>query len=144
MLRVLPAYLEHIETNFSYIARILGIYTIYMDRFTPISVMIMENGLPDIPHSELHFTFDMKGSSVNREVLKHKTVQDLWRDEPTGGKVLKDLDFLRLKDIKKFINFDNEDWHTITSNLSKDVKFMQDMGFIDYSLLMSIRKIEND
>ena len=51
---------------------------------------------------------------------------------------------MRLKDIKKFINFDNEDWHTITSNLSKDVKFMQDMGFIDYSLLISIRKIDQE
>lgn len=62
MIRILPAYLEHIENNFSYIAKILGIYTIYMDKFTPISVMIMENGLPNIQHSELHYIFDLKGS----------------------------------------------------------------------------------
>ena len=115
-----------------------------MDKFTPLSVMIMENGLPNIMKSELHFTFDLKGSSVNREVLHKKSMTDLRQDEPTGGKVLKDLDFLRLKDLKKFINFDNEDWHKITTNLTKDVKFMQDMGFIDYSLLLSIRKIEGD
>ena len=69
MVRILPAYLEHLETNDSFIARILGIYTIYMDRFTPISVMIMENGLPNIMHTNLHYTFDLKGSQVNREVL---------------------------------------------------------------------------
>ena len=69
---------------------------------------------------------------------------DLKYDEPTGGKVLKDLDFLRLKDLKKFINFDNEDWNQIISGINKDVKFMQDMGFIDYSLLISVRKIEKN
>lgn len=144
MIRILPAYLEHIETNSSFVARILGIYTIYMDKFTPLSVMIMENGLPNILHSELQYTFDLKGSSVNREVLHKKSMMDLRRDEPTGGKVLKDLDFLRLKDLKKFVNFDNEDWQKITTNLAKDSKFMQDMGFIDYSLLLSIRKIEGE
>merc|ERR1712127_203836 len=113
-----------------------------MDKFTPLSVMIMENGLPNILHSELQYTFDLKGSSVNREVLHKKSMMDLRSDEPTGGKVLKDLDFLRLKDLKKFVNFDNEDWQKITTNLAKDCKFMQDMGFIDYSLLLSIRKIE--
>jgi hypothetical protein len=85
-----------------------------MDKFTPLSVMIMENGLPNILHSELHYTFDLKGSSVNREVLHKKSLTELRIDEPTGGKVLKDLDFLRLKDLKKFINFDNEDWSKIT------------------------------
>lgn len=52
----------------------------------------------------------MKGSQINREVLKKLTVKDLLRNGPTGGKVLKDLDFLRLKIIKKFINLNNADW----------------------------------
>lgn len=86
--------------------------------------MVMENVLPNIMHSELQYTFDMKGSSVNREVLHKKSLSDLRRDEPTGGKVLKDLDFLRLKELKKFVNFSNQDWNTIVTNLSKDVKFM--------------------
>ena len=72
--------------------------------------MIMENTLPNILHSELHYVFDMKGSQINREVLKDKTQCDLLKDAPTGGKVLKDLDFLRLKDLKKFIQFDGKDW----------------------------------
>ena len=46
----------------TYIAKIYGIFTISMDKFSPISVMIMENVLPNIKHSELQFTFDMKGS----------------------------------------------------------------------------------
>lgn len=50
MLRVLPAYMEHLEEYIdnTYIARMFGIFTISMDKFTPISVMIMENTLPNI------------------------------------------------------------------------------------------------
>lgn len=79
MLRILANYLEHLETNKdnTYIAKIFGMFTITMDKFTPISVMIMENTLPNIIHSELHYTFDMKGSQINREVLKGKTKNEL-------------------------------------------------------------------
>ena len=52
----------------------------------------------------------MKGSQINREVLKKLNVKELIRNGPTGGKVLKDLDFLRLKNLKKFINLNNDDW----------------------------------
>lgn len=126
MIRVLPAYLEHLEENDenTYIAKMYGMFTISMDKFTPISVMIMENTLPNIRHSELHYTFDMKGSQINREVLKHKSVRELRTDEPTGGKVLKDLDFLRLKEVKKFINFHNDDWSIIITNITRDIRFL--------------------
>lgn len=144
MIRILPAYIEHLEKTNSYVAKILGIYTIYMDKFTPLSVMIMENGLPNIMNSEMSYVFDLKGSKQNREELKGKTLMDLRRDEPTGGKVLKDLDFLRLKEVKKFISFNNDDWKQITKIISDDVKFMQDMGFIDYSLLLAIREIKSE
>jgi len=103
----------------------------------------MENTLPNIDHAELQFTFDMKGSQINREVLKSKTARDLRTDRPTGGKVLKDLDFLRLKELKKFINFHNDDWSTIISNISHDVAYLQSQRFMDYSLLMAIRKVSD-
>lgn len=86
----------------------------------------------------------MKGSQINREVLKDKTLSELRTDEPTGGKVLKDLDFLRLKEVKKFINFHNEDWDKIITNITRDIHFLQNQRFMDYSLLMSIRKINQD
>ena len=143
LLRVLPSYVEHLEKNAdkSYLAKYYGIFTISMAKFTPLSVLIMENTLPNIDHADLQFTFDMKGSQINREVLKKKSARDLRVDQPTGGKVLKDLDFLRLKELKKFINFHNDDWSTIISNISRDVSYLQSQRFMDYSLLMAIRKI---
>lgn len=64
MLRVLSDYLEHLELNKNrtFIAKIFGIFTISIDKFSPISVMIMENTMPNVKLSELHYTFDIKGS----------------------------------------------------------------------------------
>ena len=44
----LKTYLEHILTTDSIMAKILGIFKIKMDRFSPIFVMIMENTMPNI------------------------------------------------------------------------------------------------
>ena len=59
--------------------------------------MIMQNTMPDVHDTTLAYAFDMKGSSINREVLKDKKNEDLKLMRPTGGKILKDLDYLRLK-----------------------------------------------
>jgi hypothetical protein len=74
MIRVLPNYSEHLDLNEkSLIAKIYGIFTVRMDQFEPIHVMIMENTMPHIENTKMHFCFDMKGSSINREVLKRKS-----------------------------------------------------------------------
>jgi 1-phosphatidylinositol-4-phosphate 5-kinase len=76
MIRVLPNYFHHLDNNpQSLIAKIFGIFTIQMDQFEPIHVMIMENSLPNVENTEMHYVFDMKGSSINREVLKRVTNQ---------------------------------------------------------------------
>jgi hypothetical protein len=109
MIRVLPQFLQHYDTYIDCtIAKIFGIYQISIDSFEPIFVMIMQNSMPNVPDSELQFVFDMKGSSINREVLKNKSNQQLLIDGPTGGKVLKDLDYLRLKEIYHFFEIEDK------------------------------------
>lgn len=72
MIRALPHYYEHLDNNEKcFMAKIFGIYTVQIDSFDPIHVMIMQNSIPHIDKTELHYVFDMKGSSINREVLKH-------------------------------------------------------------------------
>jgi 1-phosphatidylinositol-4-phosphate 5-kinase len=71
MIRVLPSYYEHLSNNpKSLIAKIYGVFTVKMDSFEPIHVMIMQNSLPAVKDFEMNYVFDMKGSQVNREVLK--------------------------------------------------------------------------
>jgi hypothetical protein len=59
--------------------------------------------MPNVDATDLSYVFDMKGSSINREVLKDKTVDELRKEPPTGSMVLKDLDYLRLKEIFRFM-----------------------------------------
>lgn len=78
MLRSLPLYLEHVDTNpNSLIAKIYGIFTVRMDQFEPIHVMIMQNTIPAIENTELQYVFDLKGSQINREVLKEVSNKDI-------------------------------------------------------------------
>ena len=74
-----------------------------MDKFSPVHVMIMENCLPPVPNFDLNHIFDMKGSEFSREVLKKVNTIQL-KGNSTGSEVLKDLDFRRLKDLRKFIS----------------------------------------
>jgi hypothetical protein len=87
--------------------------------------MLMENSLPHIQNTEMHFCFDMKGSSINREVLKGKSNGELKNGPPTGGKVLKDLDYLRLNELKSFFNMNNADTQRIVKQIEIDVALLK-------------------
>ena len=67
MIRQLPNYYEHLDlNNDSFIARNYGIFEVSIDKFSTLHVMIMANTLPQVSGSCLHYTFDLKGSTVNR------------------------------------------------------------------------------
>jgi 1-phosphatidylinositol-4-phosphate 5-kinase len=139
MIRSLPVYHQHLETNpKTFLAKIYGIFSIRIDQFETISVMIMQNTLPNVPHTELSYVFDMKGSSIKREVLKGVENRDL---KPTHGKVLKDLDYLRLKEVKSFMKMDECVAKMIVNQLDRDVKFLNNERYMDYSLLLGIKRV---
>jgi|TARA_B110000285_G_scaffold221746_1_gene275091 hypothetical protein len=77
----------------------------------------MENSLPSIENTELHYIFDMKGSSINREVLKGISTDELIKMEPTGGETLKDLDYVRLNENKNFFNMRTLDTKTLLKHI---------------------------
>lgn len=142
MLRTLPPYLEHLETNpNNMLAKIYGIFTVRMDQFEPIHVMIMQNTIPAVENTELQYVFDLKGSQINREVLKGVPNKDIIKRGPTGGQVLKDFDYVRLEEIKQFYNLSSSDNAKINGQLQKDVRFLMSQRFMDYSLLLAIKKV---
>ena len=142
MLRSLPVYLEHLDENpNSMLAKIYGLFTVRMDQFEPIHVMIMQNSIPAVENTELQYVFDLKGSQINREVLKDLTDKDIKKRGPTGGKVLKDLDYVRMEKIKQFYNMSAQDNTRINRELQKDVKFLMGQKFMDYSLLLAVKKV---
>jgi 1-phosphatidylinositol-4-phosphate 5-kinase len=141
MIRCLPSYFEHMETyQQSFIARIYGVFSVNIDKFEPIHVLIMQNTLPNVPETELAYLFDMKGSSINRQVLKVPTTH-LKQMGPTKGEVLKDLDYVRLKDLKKFMKLSEANADAIKRALEIDIDFLKSQRFMDYSLLFSVRSV---
>lgn len=95
-----------------------------------------------MPDAELHYVFDMKGSSINREVLKDRTTPHLKHMKHTGGKILKDLDYIRLKEAKRFFKLEYSNIKEILGNLQSDVDFLTASRFMDYSLLFAVRRVE--
>jgi len=59
----------------------------------------------------------MKGSSINREVLKGISTDELIKMEPTGGETLKDLDYVRLNENKNFFNMRTLDTKTLLKHI---------------------------
>ena len=93
-------------------------------------------------NTELSYVFDMKGSRINREELKDLSYDQLKKKPPTGGKVLKDLDYIRLKEIFRFLKLSPSNISYIMRNLTVDVNFLRSQRFMDYSLLFAIRKVD--
>ena len=46
--------------------------------------------------------------------------------------------------MRHFIDFSSKDWENITQMLSHDTTMLRNLGVMDYSLLLSIRRVKND
>jgi hypothetical protein len=83
----------------------------------------------------------MKGSTINREVMKNVKNKDLLITAEKG--VLKDLDFIRLNEMNNFFNMGSKTLLLIHQQISIDVQYLQSQRFMDYSLLFSVRKVNS-
>ena len=63
---------------------------------------------------------------------------------PTAGKVLKDLDYYRIKEMKEFMRIEVSKIHQILRALKIDVEYLKSQRFMDYSLLLAISKRQSD
>jgi len=126
---ILSDYYNYFEKNRdSLIAKIYGIYTFerkdIKDQST--SILLMRN-IAACPRQYVLRTYDLKGSTFDREVLKNKP------DAELNKMTLKDIDFLKLE--RKIFIEDNykKALHTI---LEKDAEFFKNRKLIDYSLIV--------
>ena len=87
----MPAYRKHFEENKdSLIAKIYGMYRVKISGMDGVTVLLMENTLRVKESRDIERVFDLKGSTVARNVK-------ICRDEYTGTKTLKDVNFTTLK-----------------------------------------------
>lgn len=115
-LRLLPKFQDHyIKNPDSTLARIFGVFTVRTEFMEEVHVMLMENTLRVKNPNKLQYVFDLKGSSVSREV-KGLT-------KPTT--TLKDINFLQVAARKKmFVKFSPNNKNKLRKIIKKDVAFL--------------------
>jgi hypothetical protein len=112
------------------IAKILGIYTYQRgDSMERYHLLMMKN-LCGYPSKFVERTFDMKGSSVDRQVIKpnEENIQEKLRKN-----VLKDMDFLQFEE---YFKVSGKTAQFLRKQLMSDVDFLRSCELIDYSLIV--------
>jgi len=90
----------------------------------------MNNLFP--PHRDIHRTFDLKGSTIGRDFRE----EDL---EKNPRATLKDLNWLRRN---LHLEFGPTKKHIFIEQMEKDVKLLQRLKIMDYSMLIGIHDLE--
>ena len=117
--------------NFSFIAKIYGIYTLTDDQRADIHFAIMENIIP--PNAEIVAIFDLKGSRRHRLTLRDPSIHLLSQLSPDS--VYKDLDFLQTLGT---LPLRPPDFAHLLEHLTADVALLETLGVMDYSLLVAV------
>ena len=126
----------------SLLSRIYGIFKLELKDKGTVNVMIQRN-MNDLPiHTKL-LTFDFKGSTVDRQVIKENDLKLDKRElaEKYKNVVLKDVD-LSILDMKFIINYN--DWQQLMSLIDSDSMFLQNYEVTDYSLLVFVHKFRKE
>lgn len=98
LLKILDKYIEHLESaEHSLIAKIFGLYTVKSKQFKQVHLILMENTvqLRD-PRSDLLY-FDLKGSTIAREVKLKENADGFWKKSLNYKGDLKDINFLKIQ-----------------------------------------------
>lgn len=87
-----------------------------------------------------HMTFDLKGSTISRQVKIPQDQEKFWKLAPHCKKVLKDLNFLEIsKDLgRSMIHMDPDYIDELNGLILEDSQFLASHNLMDYSLLFVI------
>ncbi|KNE59544.1 hypothetical protein AMAG_03807 [Allomyces macrogynus ATCC 38327] len=128
---MLPQYVDFVTKHpNTLLARYYGLHRVKMPSQKPVHFVVMANVFP--PHYDMHMTFDLKGSTVGREIPSDEL-------ERKGKRaVLKDLNWLNM-DRKLMLGPDKA--KQFATQLEQDVLFLMDRKIMDYSLLIGIHDL---
>ena len=139
--KILVNYYNHLKNYpLSFLPKFLGCYKLIREiknkkKKYNIYFIVMMNVFATSNHIDKRY--DLKGSKINRKVLKGTLEDQKILDQ--GDMALKDLDFENKKE-KIYIGKKKD---IIIAQLEKDAKFLEDMGANDYSLLLGIHNLQN-
>lgn len=128
--KILREYYAHIEHNpDTLISQFFGLHRVKMPYGRKIHFVIMNNLFP--PHRDIHQTFDLKGSTVGRDLKEDDLALN-----PRA--TLKDLNWLRRN---YHFEFGPDKKQVFIDQMQRDVTLLQRLKIMDYSLLVGIHDI---
>ncbi|CAK79510.1 unnamed protein product (macronuclear) [Paramecium tetraurelia] len=123
----LEDYYKYIINNQTFLAKFYGMFSISIEGFSQIHLLLMENIFQQIPDQRV--VYDLKGSLVNRkQSVKGSQVVDLT--------ILKDQNFIKSTDI--FIQLNQQNRDALFTILKEDIEFLLKNNIMDYSLLIAV------
>ncbi|KAI0400726.1 hypothetical protein F4802DRAFT_472587 [Xylaria palmicola] len=128
--KILKDYYNHVIDNpNTLLSQFYGLHRVKMPYGKKIHFVVMNNLFP--PHRDIHTTFDLKGSTIGRDYRE----EDL---EKNPRATLKDLNWLRRK---RHLELGLQKRQLFLQQLRNDVKLMQKLKIMDYSLLIGIHDL---
>ncbi|KAI0389942.1 hypothetical protein F5Y17DRAFT_472350 [Xylariaceae sp. FL0594] len=128
--KILKDYYNHVIDNpNTLLSQFYGLHRVKMPYGKKIHFVVMNNLFP--PHRDIHTTFDLKGSTVGRDYRE----EDL---EKNPRATLKDLNWLRRK---RHLELGLQKRQLFLQQLRSDVRLMQKLKIMDYSLLIGIHDL---
>ncbi|KAH8703946.1 multicopy suppressor of stt4 mutation [Talaromyces proteolyticus] len=128
--KILPDYYKHVENNpNTLISQFYGLHRVKMAYGRKIHFVVMNNLFP--PHRDIHQTFDLKGSTVGRDLRE----EDLERNPRA---TMKDLNWLRRN---RHLEEGPMKREIFMAQLRRDVSLLQRLKIMDYSLLVGIHDL---
>ncbi|KAK7540590.1 uncharacterized protein J3D65DRAFT_615782 [Phyllosticta citribraziliensis] len=129
--RILKDYYNHVKDNpNTLLSQFYGLHRVKIPYGRKIHFVVMNNLFP--PHRDIHRTFDLKGSTIGRDFKE----EDL---EKNPRATLKDLNWLRRN---LHLEFGPIKRQAFIDQMEKDVKLLQKLKIMDYSLLVGIHDLE--
>lgn len=128
--KILKDYYNHVEQNpNTLLSQFYGLHRVKVPYGGKIHFVVMNNLFP--PHRDIHQTFDLKGSTIGRDFKE----EDL---EKNPRATLKDLNWLRRN---YHLEFGPEKKNTFLEQMEQDVRLLQKLKIMDYSMLVGIHDL---
>ena len=127
---ILPFYWINFKQNpETYLPKFFGLYC-YTCNTKNIRIVVMNNLMPS--DVKIHQTFDLKGSTFKRTASS--------KERKKKSPVFKDLDFKEM--YPKGIQLDAENREKLIHTLERDVRALESLDSMDYSLLLCIHNMD--
>ncbi|KAK9763820.1 Phosphatidylinositol-4-phosphate 5-kinase [Basidiobolus ranarum] len=128
--KILPKYYQHVKDNpNTLLCRFYGLHRVKLPHSRKIHFIVMANNLP--PNKDIHETYDLKGSSIGRELSEEELVKN-----PHG--VMKDINWERRG---RKLELGPNRRQIFVDQMISDVELLKKLNIMDYSLLVGLHDL---